>query len=108
MVDKVMKNTKIKFIIPSWHYYSDPMKHQPYWELYYASYVKNAGFDVSIFDMRKFNNLSDLHYYLINMTEQEYIEIQKNILNFNNSKKSLCYKPAYFSSNIYENLLKIV
>lgn len=59
-------------------------------------------------DMRKFNDLSDLYYYLINMTEQEYIKIQKNILNFNNSKKSLCYKPAYFSSNIYENILKIV
>ncbi len=56
-----MKNTKIKFIIPSWHYYSDPMKHQPYWELYYASYVKNAGFNVSIFDMRKFNSTVDIN-----------------------------------------------
>ena len=50
---KAMKNTKIKFIVPSWHYWIDPLKHQPYWELYYATQVKQAGFDdVTIFDMR--------------------------------------------------------
>ena len=45
-----MKNMKIKFIVPSWHYYADPMKHQPYWELYYATHVKLGGYDVSIFE----------------------------------------------------------
>ena len=50
-----MKNMKIKFIVPSWHYYIDPLKHQPYWELYYATQVKIAGYDTSIFDMRNFD-----------------------------------------------------
>ena len=50
-----MKNMKIKFIVPSWHYYIDPLKHQPYWELYYATQVKIAGHDTSIFDMRNFD-----------------------------------------------------
>ena len=43
---------KIKFIVPSWHYYADPFKHQPYWELYYATHVKEGGHDVSIHDMK--------------------------------------------------------
>ena len=43
---------KIIMIIPSWHYYIDPIKHQPYWELYYATQVRNAGYDIEIFDMR--------------------------------------------------------
>ena len=48
-----MKNMKIKFVVPSWHYWIDPLKHQPYWELYYATHVKEGGFkNVSIFDMR--------------------------------------------------------
>ena len=50
-----MKNMKIKFIVPSWHYYIDPLKHQPYWELYYATQVKKAGYETSIFDMRNFS-----------------------------------------------------
>ena len=48
-----MKIMKIKFIIPSWHYYADPLKHQPFWELYYATQLREQGFDVSISDMRK-------------------------------------------------------
>jgi len=30
----------INFIIPSWHYFDDPFKLQPYWELYYATILK--------------------------------------------------------------------
>jgi len=40
------------FIIPSWHYWTDPLKHQPYWELYYATYLKSQGVGVDVFDMR--------------------------------------------------------
>lgn len=47
---------KITFIIPSWHYYSDPFKHQPYWELYYATQVRNSGYSVNVFDMRSLDN----------------------------------------------------
>jgi len=46
-----MKN-KISFIVPSWHYWIDPLKHQPYWEVYYATHLKNEGYEVSIHDMR--------------------------------------------------------
>jgi radical SAM superfamily enzyme YgiQ (UPF0313 family) len=49
-----MRSMKIKFIVPSWHYYADPLKHQPYWELYYATQIKMAGYNVSIFDMRDY------------------------------------------------------
>ena len=34
---------KISFIVPSWHYYSDPFKHQPFWEIYYATNLKKQG-----------------------------------------------------------------
>ena len=61
-----------------------------------ASEITNLIPENCFIDMRKFNDLSDLHYYLINMTEQEYIKIQENILNFNNSKKSL-----YLSLHIF-------
>lgn len=47
-----MKNTKVSFIVPSWHYYLDPTKHQPYWELYYATHVKKSFENVEIVDMR--------------------------------------------------------
>ena len=46
-----MENT-ISFIIPSWHYWIDPLKHQPYWELYYSTYLKEQGYDIDVFDMR--------------------------------------------------------
>jgi radical SAM superfamily enzyme YgiQ (UPF0313 family) len=48
----VRNNLKVTFIVPSWHYYLDPFKHQPYWEMYYATYVRLNGYNVSIFDMR--------------------------------------------------------
>ena len=54
------KNIKVTFIVPSWHYYADPFKHQPYWELYYATHVRNAGFDVDIFDMRSEDSTIDI------------------------------------------------
>jgi len=44
---------KISFVIPSWHYWIDPMKHQPYWEVYYATHLKQDGFDVDLCDMRE-------------------------------------------------------
>ena len=31
---------KLSFIIPSWHYFDDPFKLQPYWELYYATILR--------------------------------------------------------------------
>lgn len=44
------------FIVPSWHYYKDPFKHQPYWELYYATVLSGQfskeNFSVDLFDLR--------------------------------------------------------
>tara|TARA_A100001011_G_scaffold395410_1_gene490334 strand:+ start:757 stop:2058 length:1302 start_codon:yes stop_codon:yes gene_type:complete len=67
---------KISFIVPSWHYYSDPFKHQPFWEIYYATNLKKQGYDVSVHDMRSIESLnftdhankipeSDFYFYWI-------------------------------------------
>jgi radical SAM superfamily enzyme YgiQ (UPF0313 family) len=63
---------KIKFIVPSWHYYLDALKHQPYWEMYYATYVKKSGYDTSIFDMRKFEKNIDLNKRLQQIDEADF------------------------------------
>ena len=45
---------KITFIVPSWHYFFNPFKLQPYWEMYYATILEkqfpNAKID--IYDLR--------------------------------------------------------
>ena len=43
---------RVSVVVPSWHYYADPIKHQPYWELYYATHLKKAGFNVDVIDLR--------------------------------------------------------
>ncbi len=46
---------KINFIIPSWHYFDDPFKLQPYWELYYATILReqlNNKETISFTDLR--------------------------------------------------------
>ena len=60
---------KINFIIPSWHYFEDPFKLQPYWELYYATILKkkiDKNSAISFTDLRgksknnqNFNNIID-------------------------------------------------
>jgi len=52
------RQLKILVIVPSWHYYADPIKHQPFWELYYATHVREAGYDVDIVDLRMSNDES--------------------------------------------------
>jgi radical SAM superfamily enzyme YgiQ (UPF0313 family) len=46
--------TTISLVIPSWHYWFDPIKLQPLWELYYATLLaeKFPQVDVDIIDMR--------------------------------------------------------
>jgi radical SAM superfamily enzyme YgiQ (UPF0313 family) len=48
---------KITFIVPSWHYFFNPFKLQPYWEMYYATILEkqlpNAKID--IYDLRSLN-----------------------------------------------------
>lgn len=48
------------------------MKHQPYWELYYASYVKKAGYDVSMYDMRNFNKKVDINARMEQIDEADF------------------------------------
>ena len=65
------KKAKVTFVIPSWHYYADPLKHQPYWEMYYATYVRNAGYDVDIFDMRSNENV-DIFQRMAKINESDF------------------------------------
>lgn len=66
-----INKAKVTFIIPSWHYYADPLKHQPYWELYYATHVRNAGYDVDIFDMRS-NESTDIYQRMEKIKEADF------------------------------------
>ena len=45
---------KITFIIPSWHYFFNPFKLQPYWEMYYATILESQfpGAEIKIYDLR--------------------------------------------------------
>ncbi len=44
----------IAVVVPSWHYWKDPVKLQPLWELYYATFLRERGEDVhvDIIDLR--------------------------------------------------------
>ena len=43
-------------IAPSWHHLADPFLHQPYWELYYATILREHHFkkevSVEVIDLR--------------------------------------------------------
>ena len=63
---------KITFIVPSWHYFFNPFKLQPYWEMYYATILEkqlpNAKID--IYDLRSLNKKKDsfLYFFVSHMT----------------------------------------
>jgi radical SAM superfamily enzyme YgiQ (UPF0313 family) len=38
----------IAVVVPSWHYWKDPTKLQPLWELYYATFLSEHGSDISV------------------------------------------------------------
>ena len=46
----------ISVVVPSWHYWANPFKHQPYWELYYATILQERfsekGVTVDMVDLR--------------------------------------------------------
>ena len=45
----------ITFVVPSWHYFHDPFRLQPYWEMYYATILRKqlgSKYNVSICDLR--------------------------------------------------------
>ena len=62
-------------VIPSWHYFSDPLKLQPVWELYYATFLRERDSDlnVDIIDLRDWTKDEqvelperDVYFYWIN------------------------------------------
>lgn len=61
---------RIQIIIPSYHYFADPLRQTPYWSLYYATILKQQSLhDVCVFDCRtsSIDNIeeSDCYVYWI-------------------------------------------
>ena len=45
----------VTFIVPSWHYFHDPFRLQPYWEMYYATILRKqlgSNYNIKICDLR--------------------------------------------------------
>ncbi|MDC7689660.1 glycosyltransferase family 10 domain-containing protein [Vogesella indigofera] len=57
-------------------------------------------------DRRKFENHDQLHEALKRISEEEYIEYQKNIINFLKSDSALPFSAEHFSEVIAENIAK--
>lgn len=66
---------KISFIIPSWHYFHNPFKLQPYWEMYYATILEEQfpKAEINLHDLRnvkeedfekKVNEIPQADFYL--------------------------------------------
>lgn len=56
-------------------------------------------------DRRNFNTHEELYFYIKNMDEGEYVEIQKNIENYIFSEKSDPYRAETFANTLVENML---
>ena len=56
---------KITFVVPSWGHLNNPLTHQPYWEMYYSTIIRNTlkkeelEFEVTISDNRGNKKLID-------------------------------------------------
>ena len=64
---------KISFIIPSWHYFSDPFKLQPYWELYYTTILKSQlqnKAEISLIDLRGKSKQKDSFEKVVNNIQE--------------------------------------
>lgn len=63
----------ISFVIPSWHYFNDPFKLQPYWELYYTTILKKQ-FDnqanIDLIDLRGLSKTSKDFQSIINKIDK--------------------------------------
>ena len=63
---------KVTFIVPSYHYFDDPFRQTPYWELYYTTILKeqlkDKNADINVIDLRRdtetVNNIEERDYYL--------------------------------------------
>ena len=64
---------QINFIIPSWHYFDDPFKLQPYWELYYATILReklDSKSNISFTDLRGKSKNNENFENIINQIEE--------------------------------------
>ena len=63
---------KVTFIVPSYHYFDDPFRQTPYWELYYTTILKeqlkDKNADINVIDLRRdtetVNNIEERDDYL--------------------------------------------
>ena len=65
---------KIAFIVPSWHYFHDPFKLQPYWEMYYATILSELipSAKITFFDLRGKSKKENFEQALSFINEQEF------------------------------------
>lgn len=76
----------IRLVVPTWHYWIDPLKLQPLWELHYATVLREAfpEHDVALIDMREENAglpESDIYVYWINKVADAF-EIYQLVAKF--------------------------
>ena len=64
---------RASFVVPSWHYWADPLKLQPMWEMYYATVLNVAGqgLDVDIIDLRGQSKGKDLRSLVETIPERD-------------------------------------
>ena len=73
-----MSKPKVNFVIPSWHYWKEPLRAQPLTQLYLSTILENEGIDVDITDLRdgpKIIEDSDLFFYTV--ASPDLIETQQ-------------------------------
>ena len=83
----------VSVVVPSWHYWHDPLKLQPLWELYYATLIQERfpDFSVKIVDLREPDSrdpeykisASDVYFYWIMKSADAYeiYEVVKKLRN---------------------------
>lgn len=77
---------RVQIIIPSYHYFEDPLRQTPYWSLYYATVLKQQSFhQITVFDCRtdSIDNIqeSDCYVYWISKSgdAKESADITQNL-----------------------------
>ena len=67
-------SNRIGVVIPSWHYWANPFKLQPLWELYYATVLKDAlpDYSVEIIDMRQISRDMSFDQAVATIPEKDF------------------------------------
>lgn len=56
-------------------------------------------------DKRDFSSLEELFYFMKNMPDDEYLQYQKNIIDYINSEKAEKFSPQQYAETIFESIL---